>query len=339
MRQPDFSNILKILNREVPSRPTLFELFLNDTLYRKLCGQQILSREDELQQYRIVIHGFKNAGYDYASLNGSDFHFPKKPQTKKKTVSLNENSIIYDEESFEKYPWPDPDSFDYSRLEKLNDEMPEGMKIIVYSFGGVLENVVELVGYEKLCIMIYDNPDLVQRIFDHVGSRLARYYEICVQYPVVGAIIGNDDWGYNTQTMLSPEDMRKYVFPWHKKIVEAAHKAGKPAILHSCGNLEKVMDDIIDDMKYDGKHSYEDKIIPVEEAYERWGHRIAIIGGIDVDFMCRSTPEAVRARCKAMLERTADRGAYALGTGNSVPEYLPEENYFSMVETALSFNN
>jgi hypothetical protein len=71
MRQPDFGNMLKLLNKEVPNRPTLFELFLNGNLYNELCGQHILSQEDELQQYRIVIHGFKNAGYDYVSLQGS----------------------------------------------------------------------------------------------------------------------------------------------------------------------------------------------------------------------------------------------------------------------------
>jgi uroporphyrinogen decarboxylase len=80
--------------------------------------------------------------------------------------------------------------------------------------------------------------------------------------------------------------MRRLVIPWHREIAKAIHLAGKPAILHSCGQLEHVMDDIIDDIKYDGKHSYEDKILPVEQAYEKWGNRIAILGGIDLDFVC-----------------------------------------------------
>jgi len=27
--------------------------------------------------------------------------------------------------------------------------------------------------------------------------------------------------------------------------------------------------------------------------------------------------------------------AYALGTGNSVPDYVPDENYFAMISSAL----
>ncbi len=70
------------------------------------------------------------------------------------------------------------------------------------------------------------------------------------------------------------------------------------------------MDDVIDNMKYDGKHSYEDTIQPVEDAYDQYHDRIAILGGIDVDFMCRSTPEAIYERARRMLEHDK---AYALG--------------------------
>lgn len=54
-----------------------------------------------------------------------------------------------------------------------------------------------------------------------------------------------------------------------------------------------------------------------------------------MDFVCRADPQAVYTRAKAMLERTSERGAYALGTGNSVPEYVPDEGYFAMIRAAL----
>jgi uroporphyrinogen decarboxylase len=76
--------------------------------------------------------------------------------------------------------------------------------------------------------------------------------------------------------------------------------------------------------------------MPVEEAYERWGGRIAILGGMDVDFMVRATPAEIIRRSKLMLGRAAGRGGYALGTGNSVPEYIPDENYFAMTSAALT---
>ena len=279
---------------------------------------------------------YKNAGYDYITLHGSDFCFETKRHKvgNDKTISLNEGSVINDVNSFEMYKWAAPGSCDYTRLEKLSDLLPEGMKLVVFGPGGVLENVIGLVGYEQLCYMIADGDEVVEWIFNAVGSRLLKYYEICSGYESVGALISNDDWGFNTQTMLSVEDMRKFVFPWHKKIVEVIHASGKPAILHSCGNPDKIMDDIVEDIKYDARHSYEDKIIPVEDAYEKWGGRIATLGGIDVDFICRSTPEEVYNRSAAMLERAEKRGGYALGSGNSIAWYVPHENYLAMIAAA-----
>jgi uroporphyrinogen decarboxylase len=211
-------------------------------------------------------------------------------------------------------------------------ELPSGMKLIVSGPRGVLENVIKLVGYENLCYMTIDDETLVSDIFEAVGSRIVKYYENCVSHEAVGAIIGNDDWGFKSQTLLPPDSMRRLVFPWHKQIVSIAHAAGKPAILHSCGCLKDIMDDIIDDIQYDGKHSYEDAIQPVEDVYNQYHDRIAILGGIDVDFVCRSTPEAVYERSQQMLKHDK---AYALGTGNSVPEYVPDENYFAMIQAAL----
>lgn len=330
MREPDFNNLLKVLNKKVPDRPTLFEFFLNDKLYRLLAGY-VPEYEDKLKYNKFLVDAFKNAGYDYADVKGSDFSFPAGSIHHGKTISLNEGSVIHDRESFEKYKWQNPEDYDYTWLDKIKNDLPDGMKLIVWGPGGVLENVTSLVGYDNLCYMLFEDPELVRDIFDAVGSRLLRYYEICSTFDSVGALISNDDWGFNTSTLLNPRHLRKYVFPWHKKIVQTAHSAGKPAILHSCGNLKNVMEDMIEDMKYDAKHSYEDKIMPVEDFYEKYNPRIAVLGGIDVNFVCHSTPEEIKKRSRAMIERAQDRGGYALGTGNSVPEYVPIENYLAMI--------
>jgi len=333
--EPDFENVLKVLRGERPERPTLGELFMNGPLYRRVIGSEktaeLASRTDMPMSILERVYGYRALGYDYATVSASDFAFPRGEAGQKHTRSLNDGALVTDRESFEQLQWTEPGACPSDRLEKLADDLPAGMKLVVIGPSGVLENVIRLTGYEQLCLMVFDDPELVQEIFDAVGERLVRYYRDAVQYETVGAIWANDDWGFKTQTMLSPEDMRRFVIPWHARIAETAHAAGKPVIMHSCGCLDAVMDDIVNVIGHDGKHSYEDAIKPVEEAYEALFGRIAVIGGIDVDFVCRSSPEEVFARSRAMIERTADRGGYMLGTGNSVPEYVPDENYFAML--------
>jgi len=94
------------------------------------------------------------------------------------------------------------------------------------------------------------------------------------------------------------------------------------------------MDDVIDDLRFDAKHSYEDVILPVEDVCRRWGGRIAILGGVDVDFLCSAPPERITERSGRLLEQGAG-GGYALGSGNSIPEYVPQEAYFAMTRAAL----
>jgi len=334
--KPDFGNLVSVLRRERPPRPTLFEFFLNEPLYRRLVGAPDDVSPHGLSDHLTVIRAFRNAGYDFATILLPDFCFPAGEVDQKETRSLNAGAVISDRSSFDSYPWPDPAAVDYSILDLLESEVPEGMKLIVFGPNGVLENAVCLVGFESLCYMISDDEQLAFDVFESIGSRLVEYYKRCAKHDVVGAIIGNDDWGFKTQTMLAPDDMRRFVFPWHKRIVSVAHEAGKPAILHSCGCLTSMMDDVIDDMKYDGKHSYEDTIQPIEDAYDQYHERIALLGGIDMDFVCRSTPEEVHKRSRGMLKRSEKSGAYALGTGNSVPEYVPDVNYFAMIQAALS---
>lgn len=337
-RAPDFENLLKVLRREVPNRPTLFEFYHNEPLYRRMAGLEVCALDDELATARIWIHAFGNMGYDYVTLMSMHLgalEFPTAEHAQANTVSLNAGAIVTDRASFEAYPWPDPAQSDYSILERIAPELPDGMKCIVAGPCGVLENVMAIVGFENLCLMLADDPDLAQAIFDAVGSRLVTYYERVLTYETVGAIYGNDDWGFKTQTMLAPEQMRRYVFPWHERIVAAAHAAGKPAILHSCGNLETVMDDVIDGIGYDAKHSFEDNILPVEDVYETYGDRIAVVGGIDVDYLVQADPHAIADRSAAMLQRTADRGGYALGSGNSIPEYVPDQSFFAMISPAI----
>jgi len=111
-----------------------------------------------------------------------------------------------------------------------------------------------------------------------------------------------------------------------------------PLFLHSCGNLASVMDDIIE-AGVDAKHSFEDQIMPVSEVKRRWGKRISILGGIDVDFLCHATTEQVRGRTLKTLEECAPGGGYALGTGNTVANYIPVKNYLAMLEAGNEFNS
>lgn len=338
--QPDIELLYKVLRREKTDRPVLFEFIVNLETCREAAGVDKQPEPGSLDLYRMVIEAFRNLGYDCAPVytwESGLFSFPKGEQEALASRSQNQGALITDWNSFDKYPWPAANKGNYDLYAELGPYLPDGMKLLGFSNGGILENATDIVGFEKLCMIYLEDPELCGEIFNSIGERLLKFYSIVASIDTVGACVVNDDWGFKSHTMFPPEMMEKYVFPCTRKIVEVIHANGKPAILHSCGNVANIMDVIIDELKLDGKHSFEDGIYPVEEAWDRWSDRIAIIGGIDVDFLSRKTPEEIYTRSLRLLELSSDKGGYALGSGNSIPDFVPRENYLAMLRAAADY--
>ena len=105
-RKPDFSNVLKLLKRQKPSRDTLFEFFLNWDLYVRYAGAKVVANEDAYRDQRVQMHGFFGAGYDYATVmpgGPKRFYFPQNDKHREQTISLNDADTITDQASFEAF--------------------------------------------------------------------------------------------------------------------------------------------------------------------------------------------------------------------------------------------
>lgn len=343
--KPDFGRLERVLRREgEPDRVPIYELFtqLVDPVLKRLGQWQDTADpalSDAEREERRRCNHFQYArslGYDYAGVGGRGFSFPLAERAVGKTNQGNRHyitgsgHIIASRADFERYPWPDMDKVDYSPLDDAARRMPPGMKGIA-GYCGILEIPMWLLGYEGISLMLYDDEPLVRDVFDAVASRIVTYLDRCAAHPAVGAIQLGDDMGHRTQTMFAPEVLRRYVFPWHRRLVEAVHAHGKPIILHACGNLAAVMEDIIA-CGWDAKHSFEDAIEPVWEAKARWGDRIALLGGFDMDKITRMSPPEVRAHTRFLIQTCAPGGGWALGTGNSVADYVPVENFLAMLD-------
>jgi len=217
--------------------------------------------------------------------------------------------------------------------------VPEGMKIGVFMFGGIFEHASWLMGLQPFSYALRDQPDLVEAICQRVGELATATVTQAVTIDNVGMVFLSDDLGFYSGTLVSPDVIRRYIFPHYKKITDVTHQAGKPLIFHSCGNVYKLMDEAIDDIGIDAKHSFEDKIMPVEEVYRRWGDRVAILGGVDMHLLAGGTEEQVRARTRQILEVCGVKGTgYCLGTGNTAANYIPKQNYLAMLDEGRRWN-
>jgi uroporphyrinogen decarboxylase len=235
---------------------------------------------------------------------------------------------------FERYPWPAVTPESLANYEYLATHLPEGMGLMACHAGGMCEHLSAIFSYEGLCYALYDQPDLVAAVAERLGGIMLDFYQALVELPNLIALFPGDDMGFRSATLLAPAALRAAVLPWHRKFARLAHDRGLPYFLHSCGNLAAIMDELIDDVGIDAKHSFENAIMPAGEFQRLFGGRIGVLGGVDVDVLARAAPAGVRAEVRRVIETCHPRGRFALGSGNSIPSYVPVENYLAMIDEA-----
>jgi uroporphyrinogen decarboxylase len=236
---------------------------------------------------------------------------------------------------FEKYPWPEITDDSFYIHQYICEHLPEGLGFITCHAGGVYEHVSRLMGYEGLCYALYDNRRLVEAVIRRIGELIYEYNRRLLQIEGISAIFQGEDLGFKTQTLIPPQDIREFFLPWHKKYAELVHGAGLPYYLHSCGKIDDLMEDLIEDVKIDAKHSFQDNVLSITEYKRRWGDRVGLLGGVDVDRLTSSDPNDLRKYVRHVIDTCAPGGRFAVGAGNSIPSYIPLENYLTMLDEAL----
>jgi len=352
--QPDAEQFVRVITGQAePQRVHLAELFADAEIMQWIT-ENVLERRwvpapddpsdrGQMQQHLLcVIEYWHRMGYDYIRQIGG-VEFPVDALAAENTAALagrqrqwadEHGGPIQSWEDFEKYPWDTITDEKVWMYHFVAEHLPDGMGMLVCPTSGYLEIPMNhLIGYEPLALMIYDQPDLVEAVFDKVRGLIMDVLRRVIGIDKVIGIFQGDDMGFKSGLLYPPDFLKTHSLSGHRQACQLAHQHGKLYLLHACGNLGQIMDYLIDEVGIDGKHSHEDVILPVEEFFAQYGRRVGVLGGLDVDLLGRADEAAVRRRARRILSRCAD-GRYAFGTGNSVANYCKPENVLVMFDEA-----
>jgi len=340
--EPNFERLRTALLAGEPDRVPLLELAIDRSIQSAFLGRPVVTLED-------VVEFHIRAGYDAVRLQPKIDMNPGKFQPRE-GMRISEASetdrerrwysegtgIITSMEDFERYIWPRPEDVDYSPLEQAAKLIPDSMALIG-QYGDIFTWIWEMMGFETFSFAIYENPELIECMFEKVGSIVYNLFENMVTMEKVKALWYSDDIAFKSGLLVSPELLRKYLFPWMKKIGELCRKYNVPFIYHSDGKLWDVMEDLLD-CGIHALHPIEPQAMDIREVKRRYGDRLCLIGNVDLEYtLTRGTPEDVRKEVLALLRDVAPGGGYCLGSANTVTNYVKPENYRTMVETVLEF--
>ncbi len=338
---PNIEEFKKTIRGGKPAYVPVAELGIHPSIKEELLGRPIQSMQDDVDFWH-------QAGYDYiklqpaADFNPDNLFLQDGEDTDiKDTGHVSRNwavegkGVITNWKEFEKYKFPNKSDFSYARFEQVKPFLPEGMGVIG-QYGDIYTMVWQLMGFETFSMSLYDNPQLVEALFNKIGGLVLSMFAYFADCDTVDILWYSDDIAFRSGLMMSPQILRKYFFPWLAKIGKLARKNNKPFIYHTDGKLWDVMTDIID-AGVDALHPIEPQAMSLEEISTKYGDQLALIGHVDVDLLSRGTPAQVREQVRKNIEVTAENGGYCVGSGNSVPDYAKFENYQAMLEAAFEF--
>jgi uroporphyrinogen decarboxylase len=135
--------------------------------------------------------------------------------------------------------------------------------------------------------------------------------------------------------MISAEMYLKFAMPYEKRIVEAAHKAGKAYTLHICGNT----DVILEYMLRTGADAFElDYKTDITRIYNTIRNTTTFIGNIDPSgVLALGTVDDVHKKTLELLSVYENSNRFILNAGCAIPPTTPPENLKMMIETARNF--
>lgn len=348
--KPDWEGLVNNICRKATPRRVYFgELFqdqeIADAIADRFDLTAGLDRDDPHFEKKKYIEVQRFSGFDYVRVGllnmDWDLHYAGLARENGRRFVDSHAGPISSWEDFEKFNWPNPNTpgamDDYEWYQK---NLPDDMCIIASGgFGHFCEYLTWLMGYETLCFALFEQRDLVEAISQKLLEFDSTALKQMLQFDRVKMTWGSDDMGFKTSLAFAPDDMREFVLSNHKVLAKMSHEAGRPYLLHSCGKLDEIMDDLIDDVKIDAKHSFEDTIEDVRNVKRKYGDRLALIGGIDVDFLCRRSEEDIRQRVGETLDVCQSGGGYCMGTGNSVANYIPLDKYLTMVDEGMKYSD
>jgi uroporphyrinogen decarboxylase len=367
--KPDFEGRLltAVFCRGEPDRVPLVEAGIDQSIKERFLGRPIVGMVDEVDFWasagydfvplsaglRTIIDAaihqessgrFESATGDPPSVAAAKRFAVERLSQRKLTTQKDSGGIrtwapeglgfITSLDDLDAYPWPDPAELDYSTLHTIGSVLPDGMGTLPFA-GAIFSSVMLMMGMETAMIEMAHESRLFQSLIAKVAEFQVEVVRHVLPIPATGGIWINDDLGHKTGLLVSPRLLRKYLFPHYRVIRDLTAARGLPLLLHSDGRITEILGDLVD-LGFNAIHPIDPNGMDIEETRRSVGRSVCLIGNLSLGHpLGLGSPSDVEVETEALIQKMAPGGGYCLSSGNSIPDYVPYENWLAMRDTGL----
>jgi hypothetical protein len=347
--QRSIDRVRAVINGEIPDRAPLFDLLRNDAVIKHFSGHTLTVEngpEVVYQAYEPAIDatrpGVRKPGREETVTleNGREQrHFRWTTWTERTRYPDTDTYAAIKRKELEA---SDPGEWRADRQQRMEDALSrigeERRKLgEVFFMPGIagpgLMGIIGEVGLEQFSYCFVDHPDIIIELLERNTVRavtLAEHYP--EDHGIEGGFLG-DDIAFNSGPFLSPGWMKEHYFPRLARIVTAWHGKGIKILFHSDGDLNPILDDLVE-AGIDGVNPIEVLAgMDVRTIHRRHPH-LFMAGGIDVSQLL---PFGTPAQVKDVVRKAIDDagGRIMIGSSTELNNHVPLANFLAMRKAVL----
>jgi uroporphyrinogen decarboxylase len=230
------------------------------------------------------------------------------------------------------YDFPDPlDPRFFADIPAFIGEYGDRFRVFQIGFS-LYERAWTLRGLQDLLMDFLDHPAFVREILNAIADYNIAQIREALKYDIDAVYFG-DDWGQQRGLQMGPVLWRNHIRPVLARMYAVVHEAGKYVMIHSCGDVDDLFDDLIA-IGVNCFNPFQPEVMDVDDLIQRYRGRWAFHGGLSTQ---RTLPYGsvadVRREARRLLELGAV-GGYIFAPAHDVEGDVPLENMLAFIEAA-----
>lgn len=237
------------------------------------------------------------------------------------------------------YTWPSPDWWDYSEIAR----QIAGKEDYPIRGGGSEPFLLykNLRGQEQAFMDLILNPEMVHycldKLFHLAYENTRRIYEQIPGKVMITYVA--EDLGSQEGLLFSPAQIREFLLPRMKRMIDLAHQAGAYVFHHSDGAIRDILPDLIEaGIDVLNPIQWRCKGMDREGLKRDFGDKVVFHGGVDNQYtLAFGTVEQVRQEVIDNLRILGNGGGYILAPCHNIQAISPPENIVAMYDTGFEY--
>ena len=218
------------------------------------------------------------------------------------------------------------------KMQELQNKVGETV-IIDFSFTGFCD-LFDAMGLEIFTFFALEYPQLLEEYLDTAVENETRRVQAVADPALSPVILIPEDFATKHGPIFKPDFLRRYHYPYVRRLTRTWHECGYKVLYHSDGNYLEAIPELAAS-GVDGFYCLEPSCgMDILELKRRWPN-LVWAGGLDgVNLMERGSPQEVRREVRRQIRQSGalESGGMLVATSSEINPLIPAENFLAMIE-------